>query len=348
MILNKNTAQETVEKLLNINAIKLSPTSPFTWSSGLKSPIYCDNRLVLSYPEIRNYITEEIGENIKKNYYNTNLIAGVATGAIGIGALVADYLKLPFVYVRPEAKKHGRKNQIEGHINKNQNVVIIEDLISTGKSSLNAYKALKNESISVNGIIAIFDYGFKTSAQIFAKNKILVHSLSNYDYLIKYALKKDFISSSQLELLSNWKNDPSNWIKWYIKMKIESAEIFINKPQVDVFEFLKDIKNFEILMPNNINKFELLASDKFIFSLNGMPEIMLIKTSEKPCELITLGSEKDNLDFILEIQIKTFENRKSLVKLNFEGNFNPIMATMIKKPISNFINSIAENISNVI
>ena len=131
-------------------------------------------------------------------------------------------------------------------------------------------------------------------------------------------------------------------------MKIESAEIFINKPQVDVFEFLKDIKNFEILMPNNINKFELLASDKLIFSLNGMPEIMLIKTSEKPCELITLGSEKDNLDFILEIQIKTFENRKSLVKLNFEGNFNPIMATMIKKPISNFINSIAENISNVI
>ena len=213
MIFNKNTAQETVEKLLNINAIKLSPTSPFTWSSGLKSPIYCDNRLILSYPEIRNYIREEIGENIKKNYCNTNLIAGVATGAIGIGALVADYLKLPFVYVRPEAKKHGRKNQIEGHINKNQNVVIIEDLISTGKSSLNAYKALKNESISVNGIIAIFDYGFKTSAQIFAKNKILVHSLSNYDYLIKYALKKDYISSSQVELLSNWKNDPANWNK---------------------------------------------------------------------------------------------------------------------------------------
>ena len=213
MIFNKNTAQETVEKLLNINAIKLSPTSPFTWSSGLKSPIYCDNRLILSYPEIRNYIREEIAENIKKNYCNTNLIAGVATGAIGIGALVADYLKLPFVYVRPEAKKHGRKNQIEGRINKNQNVIIIEDLISTGKSSLNAYKALKSESISVNGIIAIFDYGFKTSAQIFAKNKILVHSLSNYDYLIKYALKKDFISSSQVELLSNWKNDPANWNK---------------------------------------------------------------------------------------------------------------------------------------
>lgn len=213
MILNKNTAQETVEKLLNINAIKLSPSSPFTWSSGWKSPIYCDNRLILSYPEIRNYVREEIGENIKKNYCDTNLIAGVATGAIGIGALVADYLKLPFVYVRPEAKKHGRKNQIEGRINKNQNVIIIEDLISTGKSSLNAYKALKSESISVNGIIAIFDYGFKTSAQIFAENKILVHSLSNYDYLIKYALKKDFISSSQVELLSNWKNDPANWNK---------------------------------------------------------------------------------------------------------------------------------------
>ncbi|MBK43349.1 MAG: orotate phosphoribosyltransferase [Flavobacteriaceae bacterium] len=213
MVLNKNIAQETVEKLLNINAIKLSPSSPFTWSSGWKSPIYCDNRLILSYPEIRNYVREEMGENIKKNYCNTNLIAGVATGAIGIGALVADYLKLPFVYVRPEAKKHGRKNQIEGHINKNQNVVIIEDLISTGKSSLNAYNALKNESISINGIIAIFDYGFKTSAQIFAENKILVHSLSNYDHLIKYALKKDFISFSQVELLSNWKNDPANWNK---------------------------------------------------------------------------------------------------------------------------------------
>ena len=131
-------------------------------------------------------------------------------------------------------------------------------------------------------------------------------------------------------------------------MKIESAEIYINKSQVDVFEFLKDIKNFEILMPNNTSKFELLTSDKFIFSLNGMPEIMLIKTLEKPYELITLGSEKDNLDFVLEIQIKTSENRKSLVKLNFEGNFNPIMAAMIKKPISNFVNSIAENISNVI
>ncbi len=141
MIFNKNTAKKTAEVLLHINAIKLSPNAPFTWASGWKSPIYCDNRLVLSHPMIRNYVKTEIAKNLENVYGKPDVIAGVATGAIGIGALVANELGLPFVYVRPEAKKHGRQNQIEGHLEKGQNVVVVEDLISTGKSSLNAVRA---------------------------------------------------------------------------------------------------------------------------------------------------------------------------------------------------------------
>ncbi len=143
MIFNKETAKKTAEVLLQINAIKLQPKDPFTWASGWKSPIYCDNRIIFSFPLIRNYMREPMGKYIEKEYGKPDVIAGVATGAIGIGILVAEYLGLPFIYVRPEAKKHGRQNQIEGFIEKGQNVVVVEDLISTGKSSLNAVKALK-------------------------------------------------------------------------------------------------------------------------------------------------------------------------------------------------------------
>jgi orotate phosphoribosyltransferase len=167
MIFNKDTAKKTAELLLQINAIKLNPKNPFTWASGWKSPIYCDNRVTLSFPPIRNYIREEFSKNIEKQYGKPDVIAGVATGAIGIGMLVAEYMGLPFVYVRPEAKKHGRQNQIEGFLQKGQSVVVVEDLISTGASSLLAVEALKAEGATVKGMVAIFTYGFDISVQNF-------------------------------------------------------------------------------------------------------------------------------------------------------------------------------------
>jgi len=211
MIFNKNTAKKTAEVLLYINAIKLSPNAPFTWASGWKSPIYCDNRLVLSYPTIRNYIKNELAKNIENLYGKPDVIAGVATGAIGIGAIVADDLGLPFVYVRPEAKKHGRKNQIEGRLEKGQSVVVVEDLISTGKSSLNAVEALKSASVNVKGMAAIFTYGFERSKTNFAEKNIELHTLSNYEALLEQALDTGFINDKELNVLSQWNSNPSEW-----------------------------------------------------------------------------------------------------------------------------------------
>ena len=211
MIFNKNTAKKTAEVLLHINAIKLSPNAPFTWASGWKSPIYCDNRLVLSYPTIRNYIKSELAKNIENLYGKPDVIAGVATGAIGIGAIVADDLGLPFVYVRPEAKKHGRQNQIEGRLEKGQSVVVVEDLISTGKSSLNAVEALKSASVNVKGMAAIFTYGFDRSKTNFAEKNIELHTLSNYESLLEQALDTGFINDKELNLLSQWNSNPSEW-----------------------------------------------------------------------------------------------------------------------------------------
>ena len=158
-----NYQEETAKILLNINAIKLSPNKPYTWASGLKSPIYCDNRIILSNPKVRNTIKKFLSEIVSKNFEKPDFIAGVATGAIGIGMLVADYLDLPFIYVRPEVKKHGRKNQIEGDVEKNKKVMVIEDLISTGKSSIGAIKALKSHGLKVIGMVAIFTYEFDIS-----------------------------------------------------------------------------------------------------------------------------------------------------------------------------------------
>ncbi|NND88668.1 MAG: orotate phosphoribosyltransferase, partial [Flavobacteriaceae bacterium] len=163
MVLHKETAQKTAELLLQINAIKLQPQNPFTWASGWKSPIYCDNRITLSYPPIRNYLREHLANQIEELYGKPDMIAGVATGAIGIGALVADYLNLPFCYVRPEAKKHGRQNKIEGAVERGQHVVVVEDLISTGKSSLMAVEALREADLNVKGMVAIFSYGFEVA-----------------------------------------------------------------------------------------------------------------------------------------------------------------------------------------
>ena len=211
MIFNKDTAKKTAEVLLQVNAIKLSPKAPFTWASGWKSPIYCDNRIILSFPTIRNYVRETMAKYIEQHYGKPDAIAGVATGAIGIGMLVADYLNLPFIYVRPDAKGHGRKNQIEGFIEKGQNVVVVEDLISTGKSSLNAVKALRDGGISIKGMVAIFSYGFKISEENFEKESVELHTLGNYETLLEQALQTNYITESELKLLTEWNANPSEW-----------------------------------------------------------------------------------------------------------------------------------------
>lgn len=211
MIFNNNTAHKTAELLLQINAIKLNTENYFNWASGWKSPIYCDNRLVLSFPAIRNYIKEEFAKQIEKQFGKPDVIAGVATGAIGIGILVAEELGLPFVYVRPEAKKHGRQNQVEGFLQKGQNVVVVEDLISTGGSSLMAVEALRNEGANVKGMAAIFTYGFDISKENFKKANIDVYTLSDYSTLLSKAIEKQYVSEKEMESLIEWSKSPSTW-----------------------------------------------------------------------------------------------------------------------------------------
>ena len=211
MILNKETAQKTAELLLQINAIKLQPQNPFTWASGWKSPIYCDNRITLSFPIIRNYIREHLAKQIEEIYGKPDVIVGVATGAIGIGALVADVLNLPFCYVRPEAKKHGRQNKIEGHIEKGQTAIIVEDLISTGKSSLLAVEALKEAEVKVKGMVAIFTYGFDVATENFKQANVSLNTLSNYENLLQLAEKSNYITSNEAEVLAKWRENPSIW-----------------------------------------------------------------------------------------------------------------------------------------
>ena len=211
MILKKETAKKTAELLLQINAIKLQPQNPFTWASGWKSPIYCDNRITLSYPQIRNYLRENIANQIEMLYGKPDVIAGVATGAIGIGMLVADFLNLPFVYIRPEAKKHGRQNQIEGKLEPGQSVVVVEDLISTGKSSLLAVEALKQADANIKGMLAIFTYGFDVSVENFKTANVDLHTLSDYDHLLEQALDTRYISEKEKLTLQTWRLDPENW-----------------------------------------------------------------------------------------------------------------------------------------
>ena len=211
MIFNKDTASKTAELLLQINAIKLNPGNPFTWASGWKSPIYCDNRITLSFPPIRNYLKAEFAKNIEKQFGKPDVIAGVATGAIGIGLLVAEALALPFVYVRPEPKKHGRLNQIEGFLQKGQNVVVIEDLISTGNSSLMAVEALKAAGANVKGMAAIFSYGFDIASENFKKADVDLFTLSNYENLLTLAVAKKYITEEEEKTLQEWRVSPSTW-----------------------------------------------------------------------------------------------------------------------------------------
>ena len=197
--------------LMDIEAVKLSPENPFTWASGWKSPIYCDNRKTLSYPNVRNTIGEEFARKIKEQYPQVEVIAGVATGAIAHGLLVAQALELPFIYVRSAAKEHGLGNQVEGAWKKGQKVVVIEDLVSTGGSSLAAVEALKSEDLEVLGMMAIFTYGFNVADENFAKANIELTTLSDYHALLNLALDANYITVEQKGILSEWRKSPSTW-----------------------------------------------------------------------------------------------------------------------------------------
>lgn len=197
--------------LLQIKAIKLNPANPFTWASGLKSPIYCDNRVTLSYPQVRTFIREGFVKMCLDKFGKPDVIAGVATGGIPQGALVAQELGLPFVYVRSEKKSHGMNNQVEGVINSGQSVVIIEDLVSTGKSSLNAVEALREKGAVIKGMLAIFTYGMDVAAENFKNNKCELFTLTNYNSLIQKAAEENYIREDDLASLLEWKSNPQAW-----------------------------------------------------------------------------------------------------------------------------------------
>ena len=206
-------AQAIAEKLLQINAVKLNAENPYTWASGWKSPIYCDNRRALGYPYIRDFIKSELCAVIFEHFAAAEAIAGVATAGISWGAMAADQLKLPFMYVRPKPKEHGMGNQIEGLFEKGQRVVVVEDLISTGKSSLEVCEVLQKEGIIIEGMVSIFNYGFPLAAKAFSDAGVQLFSLSNYEALIDYAKEKKLVTEQQLNSLLNWRNNPADWGK---------------------------------------------------------------------------------------------------------------------------------------
>ena len=211
MVNYQEEAKQIANHLLQIKAIILQPSNPFTWASGWKSPIYCDNRKTLSFPNIRTHIRMKICEIIKEKYPHVNVIAGVATGGIAIGCLVAEELGLPFVYVRSSNKEHGKKNLIEGYYDSGQSVVVIEDLISSGKSSLAAVKALEKEGLNIKGLISIFTYSFDEGDKNFKKQDCEKTSLCDYQTLIDEALKSNYIDNKDLDVLEQWRKNPKNW-----------------------------------------------------------------------------------------------------------------------------------------
>lgn len=204
-------AKAVAGKLLQVNAVKLSPENPFTWASGWKSPIYCDNRKVLSFPYIRDFIKSEMCNVIFEQFPGAELLAGVATAGIAWGAMTADQLKLPYIYVRPKPKEHGLGNQIEGYYEAGQKVVVIEDLVSTGKSSMQVVDVLKEQGLDVTGMVSIFTYGFPVATEVFAKASLRYYSLTDYPALIELAMEKGMIPENQLEVLLKWRDDPANW-----------------------------------------------------------------------------------------------------------------------------------------
>jgi orotate phosphoribosyltransferase len=211
MIWDTETALKIAEFLLHIKAVRLSPDEPFTWASGWKSPIYCDNRLTLSYPDVRNNIRENFVRLIEDKYPNVDVIAGVATGGIALGVLVAQEMGLPFCYVRSSAKGHGMQNRVEGKIEPGQQAMVIEDLISTGGSSISAVEALRETGALVKGMAAIFTYGFPASDDALRANEISYHTLSDYNYLLEQALVSGQITEKELKTLQAWRIRPSTW-----------------------------------------------------------------------------------------------------------------------------------------
>ncbi len=199
------------EKLLQINAVQLNSQNPFTWASGWKSPIYCDNRRLLSYPHVRDFIKSEMTNLVFTEFPDAEVIAGVATAGIPHGVLVADLLSLPFIYVRSKPKEHGMGNQIEGDLLPGQQVVVVEDLISTGKSSMQAIQAIREAGGNIAGLVSVFNYGFKEAQQLFENESVRTLSLSNYNALLDLALQKGIIQDAELNLLETWRENPSNW-----------------------------------------------------------------------------------------------------------------------------------------
>ena len=212
MIFSEKVASEVARSLLQIKAIKLQPTNPFTWASGVKSPIYCDNRKILSYPDIRSYVKSQLAVSINEKFEKPDVIAGVATGGIAHGALVAEEMGLPFVYIRSNVKAHGLNNMIEGDLGQGKKVVVVEDLVSTGGSSLKAVDAIRAENCQVLGMTAIFTYGFDIAKENFEKSDCELVTLSHYDILIQEALKENYIEEKDFELLQTWRKNPG-WIK---------------------------------------------------------------------------------------------------------------------------------------
>jgi orotate phosphoribosyltransferase len=204
-------AKAVAEKLLQVNAVQLNPEKPFTWASGWKSPIYCDNRRILSFPYVRDFIKSEMCNIIFEKFSGAEMLAGVATAGIAWGAMAADQLKLPYVYVRPKPKEHGMGNQIEGFYEKGQKVLVIEDLVSTGKSSLQVVDVLKEAGVEVVGMVSIFTYGFQVATEAFAKASLPYQSLTDYPTLIGLAVEKGTVSASQQEILLKWRDDPAGW-----------------------------------------------------------------------------------------------------------------------------------------
>jgi orotate phosphoribosyltransferase len=211
MIYNKDTAEQLADFLLQIKAIKLEPAKPFQWASGWMSPIYCDNRLTLSFPKVRTFIRQEMSKAVVEKFEKPDVIAGVATGGIAHGALVAQEIGIPFVYVRSASKGHGLENLIEGKIDRGQTVVVVEDLVSTGQSSIKAVQSLREAGAQVKGLISIFDYGFDHSKALFEKEKCPYFSLSNYDTLLVRALANKYVNKKDEELLKSWRSKPESW-----------------------------------------------------------------------------------------------------------------------------------------
>lgn len=215
MIFSQETALQVALHLLEVKAIKLNPENPFTWASGLRSPIYCDNRVSLSYPQVRNYIRQQLYRAATTFFQDTDVVVGVATAGIPQGALVAEEMDLPFAYVRSGKKDHGMTNQIEGHVKPGQKALVVEDLVSTGKSSLLAVDALREAGVEVLGMVSVFTYGLEIAQKNFEAAQCRLVSLSDYDHLIEAAVKQEYVSKEALASLKDWRNDPQKWSDRY-------------------------------------------------------------------------------------------------------------------------------------